>query len=318
MSELVTFGETMLRLTPPRGHRLSRVDQFDVHVGGAESNVAVGAANLGVEAAWVSRLPATELGERIAYALRGEGVEPLVTWTDSGRVGTYYFERGGVPRGRDVVYDRHGTPIRDATPENVATERIRAADVFFTTGITPALSSQLVETTASLLEAANEAGVTTAFDVNYRRKLWSPAAARSTLADLFPSVDVLFVAERDAREVLGIGGETETVARDLVDDYGFETVVVTRGEEGALALHDGTATSRGTYPTETVDPLGSGDAFASGFLAERLDGASIPDALAYGTATAALKRTVEGDMARVSSGEVRALVENGEGPDIER
>jgi 2-dehydro-3-deoxygluconokinase len=318
MSELVTFGETMLRLTPPRGHRLSRVDNLDVHVGGAESNVAVGAANLGVEAAWMSLLPDTELGERIAYALRGEGVEPLVTWTDTGRVGTYYFERGGMPRGRDVVYDRDGAPIRKATPESVAVGRVRDADVFFTTGITPALSDQLVETTASLLETASDAGATTAFDVNYRAKLWTPAAARSTLADLFPSVDVLFAAERDARDVLGFDGDPETVARDLVDVYGFETVVITLGEEGALALHDGTATRRGTYPTDTVDPLGSGDAFASGFLAERLDGGSLTEALDYGAATAALKRTVEGDMARVSRDEVRALVENGGRTDIER
>ena len=127
MSELVTFGETMLRLTPPRGHRLSRVDRLDVHVGGAESNVAVGAANLGVDAAWVSLLPATDLGERIAYALRGEGVEPLVTWTETGRVGTYYFERGGMPRGRDVIYDREGAPIRDATPADAPLDRIRDA-----------------------------------------------------------------------------------------------------------------------------------------------------------------------------------------------
>lgn len=318
MSELVTFGETMLRLTPPRGHRLSRVDQFDVHVGGAESNVAVGAANLGVDAAWMSLLPDTELGERIAYALRGEGVEPLVTWTDAGRVGTYYFERGGRPRGRDVVYDRAGAPIRDATPETVAADRVREADVFFTTGITPALSAQLVETTASLLETASDAGVTTAFDVNYREKLWSPATARSTLADLVPEVDILFVAERDAREVLGVDGDAEAIARDLTAEYDFETVVITRGDQGALALHGGTTTSCGTHPVDTVDPLGSGDAFASGFLAERMDGAPIPEAMAYGAATASLKRTIEGDMARVSRDEVRAIVETGGGTDISR
>ncbi|RCU46405.1 sugar kinase [Haloplanus salinus] len=318
MSELVTFGETMLRLTPPRGHRLSRVDRLDVHVGGAESNVAVGAANLGVDAAWLSVLPDSELGERIAYALRGEGVEPLVTWTDDGRVGTYYFERGGMPRGRDVVYDREGAPIRAARPEQVAVDRVRDADVFFTTGITPALSDRLVETTGSLLRTASDAGARTAFDVNYREKLWTPAEARETLADLFPAVDVLFAAERDARTVLGFDGDAEAMASGLAAEFDFETVVITRGEKGALARHGGTTTEQGTFPADTVDPLGSGDAFASGFLAERLDGASIDEALAYGAATAALKRTIEGDMARVSADEVRAIVEDGGGVDIER
>jgi len=108
------------------------------------------------------------------------------------------------------------------------------------------------------------------------------------------------------------------MARDLAAGCGFETVVITRGDKGALALHDGEPTSCGTYPVDTVDPLGSGDAFASGFLAERLDGASIPEAMAYGTATASLKRTIEGDMARVSPDEVQAIVEDGGGADIER
>ncbi|MFB6107404.1 MAG: bifunctional 2-dehydro-3-deoxygluconokinase/2-dehydro-3-deoxygalactonokinase [Haloplanus sp.] len=318
MPTLVTFGETMLRLTPPAGQRLSRVDDLSVHVGGAESNVAVAAAHLGVDAAWLSLLPATDLGDRIAHALRGEGVDPVVTWTDDGRVGTYYFERGGSPRGSGVVYDRAGTPIRDATPADLPLDRVRDAATVFTSGITPALSPRVAETTATLLEDASDAGVTTAFDVNYRANLWDAADARSTLVDLFPSVDVLFVAERDARNVLGRDGDAEAVARALAADYGFETVVLTRGDDGALALHDGTVSERAAFRTDTVDPVGSGDAFAGGFLAERLHGGSVPEALAYGAATAALKRTVEGDVALVSPEEVRALVEDGEQTDVER
>ncbi len=318
MSSLVTFGETMLRLSPPSGSRLSRTDRFDVNVGGAESNVAVAAAALGTDATWLSALPEGPLGQRIAYALRGEGVEPRVTWTDEGRVGTYYYEPGGKPRGRRVVYDREGTPIRSLEPGDVQSGRLRGAELFLTSGITPALSEQATATTGALLETAHEAGTTTALDVNYRSKLWSPAEARETLTGLFPSVDRLFVAERDAREVLNADGDASAIANSLAAAHGFETVVVTRGEAGALAVTDGTIHERGAVETETVDPVGSGDAFVGGYLARRLDGGTVPEALDWGVATAALKRTVAGDAATVTPEEVRRVVERDATGDIER
>jgi 2-dehydro-3-deoxygluconokinase len=307
MSELVTVGETMLRLSPPTGQRLSRVDSFDVHVGGAESNVAVAAANLGTESTWLSALPDSDLGTRVVHALQGEGIDTAVTWTESGRVGTYYLERGGAPRGDSVVYDRGDTPIRDVTPADLQTAPLRAADCVFTSGITPALSAQAATTTASLLETAQESGATTAVDVNYRSKLWTPADARETLTDLFSLVDILVVAERDAQTVLQYDGDSEAIARSLAADYEFETVVLTRGESGALAVGDGLV-EQPAFETDTVDAVGSGDAFVGGFLARRLDGAGLADALETGAAAAALKRTVMGDMAQFDPADIAAVI----------
>lgn len=318
MTRLVTFGETMIRLSPPEGQRLSRVERFDAHVGGAESNVAVAASNLGVESAWLSALPDTALGDRIAHALRGEGVEPLVSWTNDGRVGTYYFERGGQPRGQTVVYDRKGTPIRDITPDDLPLDRVREADLFFVSGITPALSERVARTTARLLETAADAGVRTAFDVNYRSKLWDPDDARETLTGLFANLDVLFVAERDAQTVLGYDSDAEAIARDLGASHEFETVVVTRGSKGAVAVHDETLHEQSAFETDTVDAVGSGDAFVGGYLAHRLSTASVSEALEYGAATAALKRTIEGDMARLTTDEVSSLVDTEDTRHIDR
>jgi 2-dehydro-3-deoxygluconokinase len=317
MSTLVTFGETMLRLSPPRGQPLARTDSLDLHVGGAESNVATAAATFGVDAAWLSVLPETDLAERITHALRSEGVDPLVTWTETGRVGTYYFEHGSQPRADAVVYDREGTPLRDVTPEDLPLERVRSADLFFTSGITPALSDGLAATTGTVLASARDTGVSTAFDCNYRSKLWEPAEARETLTGLFPDVDVLFVAERDARTVLDCDGSAEHIARNLADRYGFETVVVTQGDDGALAF-SGEIHDQSAIATETVDPVGSGDAFVGAYLAQRLSGASVPDALAYGAATAALNRTFQGDMARFSSAAVDAVLTGDRDDTIDR
>jgi len=118
---LATFGETMLRYTPTGDERLETSETFAVHTGGAESNVAVAAARLGLGSAWLSRLPDTPLGRRIAATLRRHGVDPLVDWTDGGRVGTYYLEPGGKSRTASVTYDRVGT--RSAKPRRPTSQR---------------------------------------------------------------------------------------------------------------------------------------------------------------------------------------------------
>ena len=308
MSDLVTFGETMLRYTPPPGERLESADTFSVDVGGAESNVAVAASRLGTDAAWLSKLLDTPLGRRVEQTLEGQGVATDVVWTDEGRQGTYYYEPGGKPRGSDVHYDRDDAAITTAKPGELATDRIGSADCFFTSGITPALSGTLADTAATLLRTARRAGVETAFDVNYRSKLWSPEAARERLADLLATVDVLFVADRDAETVFGRTGDPESVGRGFRETYGHDVVVVTRGARGAVAVTEAGVVEQPAFDARTVDPVGTGDAFVGGFLARWLSGGSVDSALEYGAATAALKRTLDGDMALVSRGEVEAVI----------
>jgi len=315
MTDIATFGETMLRLSPPRGERLERTDDLDVRVGGAESNVAVAAARLGCEATWLSKLPASPLGRRVTADLRSHGVEPAVAWDrgDTARLGTYYFEHGGDPRGSDVCYDRQGASITTATPSGLPVGAIEGADRFYTSGITPALSSTLADTTAALLDAAQGAGVTTAFDLNYRSKLWSAEAAGEMYTSLFPHIDVLVAAERDVNTCLDREGDAVEMANGLRQEFGFETVVLTRGEHGSVAVHDGEVFEQDAYAADTFDPVGSGDAFVGGYLACRVHGGGVADALAYGAATASLKRTVGGDVAVVTPDEVESVVEHGAG-----
>jgi 2-dehydro-3-deoxygluconokinase len=307
---LATFGESMLRYSPPAGDRLETADELAVHVGGAESNVAVAAAQLGCEAAWLSKLPDSPLARRVERGVREHGVDPLVA-TGEGRVGTYYLEPGGKPRGTTVVYDREDAAIRTATPDELAVDRVRAADAFYTSGITPALSETLRETTAALLKAAGDAGITRAFDLNYRSKLWTPAEAADKLRPLFEHVDVLVVAERDAEAVLDRDGEAGQIAHSLGVEHDCEAVVVTRGEAGAVAAHSGEIHEADALETDTLDPVGTGDAFVGGLLASLLTGSSVPSALDAATATAALKRTVAGDAAVVTPEEVAAVVDGG-------
>ncbi|AEH38216.1 bifunctional 2-dehydro-3-deoxygluconokinase/2-dehydro-3-deoxygalactonokinase [Halopiger xanaduensis] len=317
MSSLLTFGETMLRLSPTPGNRLETARQLDFRTAGAESNVAIAASNLGLEATWASKLPDSPLGRRVTREVRSHGVETNVAWTDEGRQGAYFIEQGGEPRGTNVIYDRADAAVRTATPDELTDGiDLETVDALYTSGITPALSDRLEATTATLLERAQEAGATTVFDLNYRSKLWSPAEARACCEELLESVDIPVVAARDARSVLDLSGSDEEIAREIATTYDADVVVVTQGAEGALALEgDGTVHDQPAFPAETTDPIGTGDAFVGGFLASYLAGEDrdVAGALEYGSATAALKRTINGDLAVLTPAEVEGVIDDADG-----
>jgi len=317
MTELVTFGESLLRLGTDPGTPLETVDSLDVHVGGAEGNVAVVAQRLGIEATWLSKLPQTPLGKHVESTYRSQNVSTAVSWEPDGNLGTYYLERGSEPRGSRVIYDRENASIRTATPEELPVEVLDDADAFHVTGITPALSETLASTTEWLLSRAADNGVTTVFDVNHRSNLWDTETAGETLEELLPEVDVLFVASRDARAVLGYDGTAESMAKQATDEYDLELAVVTQGERGALAYDGTTVVEQSTIRTETVDGVGTGDAFVGGFLASWFSDGTVETALEWGTATAALKRTMTGDMALVRPSMIEQVLDDN-APGIER
>ncbi|MBC9987972.1 sugar kinase [Haloferax sp. AS1] len=317
MATLLTFGETMLRLSPPDGERIETAQELDFRSAGAESNVAIAATRLGIDTRWLSKLPDSPLGWRAIRDLAANGVDTEIAWSDVGRMGTYYIEQGGEPRGTSVVYDRSDAAVRTATTADFPTNELFAdAEAFYTSGITPALSEQLRETTADLLACAQAEGVTTYFDMNYRSKLWSPTEAKASIEVLLPSVDVLVVAHRDAEAVLDCHGTAADVARTLRESHGHKTAVVTRGDDGAVAATAEGVVEQPAFKTDTLDPVGTGDAFVGGYIASRLGEGSVADALETAAATAALKRTLAGDLAVVTPAEVERVCANrGDGID---
>jgi 2-dehydro-3-deoxygluconokinase len=310
VTDLVTFGETMLRLAPPRDERVENARELDVRAAGAESNVAIAAQRLGADSVWLSKLPDSPLGRRVVNDLRWHGIDTHVVWTEeeTSRQGLYFLERAGEPRGHDVIYDREESAITTATPEELATGHIENARAFHVSGITPALSNRLAETTANLMSIAGKTGTKVSFDVNYRSKLWNADRARAMLTKLFPAVDVLLIKVEDAREVLDAGSDAQSIAHHLASKWEFDTVIVTRGGHGALALHDGVLHEQDVFDAETVDPIGSGDAFAGAYIARRLAGDDVAASLEQAAATAALKRTMPGDAASLSLAEVRSVI----------
>src|ERR1051325_7793260 len=179
--DLLTFGEAMVRLTPPGFQRIEQARSFDVHVGGGELNVAVAAARLGLSTQWISRLTENPLGRMIAGRAMEQGVDTSrVVWTPEDRAGLYFAELGAAPRASAVVYDRSGSAVSRIEPgSNDWSGALTGVRWFHTSGNTPALRESAAAVTAESLVAAKKAGAKVSYDLNYRSKLWSPAQARA-------------------------------------------------------------------------------------------------------------------------------------------
>lgn len=333
MYDLVTFGEAMLRLSPPDFQRLEQTSTLDVQVGGAEYNVAVAAARLGLRTAWVSRLPDNPLGRRVANKAREHGVDTShVVWAKEGRLGVYFLEQGSSPRASRVLYDRFPSAMSEISAGEVDWAGLfRETRRFHTTGITPALGDGAAAVTREAMEAARAAGASVSYDLNFRGKLWSPVKARDVQAPLMKLVDLLITNEEDPRAVFGISaGQDESYRSVSLDAYraiaeklhaqlGVKTVAVTLRESpsvlrngwSAAAWRDGTFIPGKRYEIEIVDRLGGGDSFAAGLLYGLATRDDLSWALDFGIAFSALKHTHPGDVNWSTREEAEALMKGG-------
>ena len=309
--DVLTFGETMLRLSPPGQRRLEQTETLEAWVAGSESNVAAALGVLGVSATWVSRLPDNPVGRKVAAALRARGIDVShVVWTPPDeRVGLFYAEPAVPPRAAVVVYDRAHSAAAALAPADVPDALFDTHRHLHVSGITPALSASCAETVADAIRRAKARGRSVSLDVNYRAKLWSSEEAAVALTPLLRQVEVIFCGRDDAARLFGLLGSDEDRARELRTRFGVPVVALTTGREGAVGCDAEGCQSVPAIPMEaTVERLGSGDAFAAGFLAEYLSGASLERALRLGVAAAALKRTVLGDMLIATRSEVEAVL----------
>src|SRR3989454_6309257 len=206
MPDVVTIGETMVRLSAPPGVPLEQAPQLDVHVAGAESNVAIALCRLGTTAGWISRLVDTPLGRRIVSDLRAHGVDVArVVWAPDGRVGVYFLEQGIPPRQHRIIYDRAQSAMALLNPDDIDWEFVRSTRLVHLTGITPALSAGCRTAASRAIAEARRGKALVCFDVNYRAKLWSADEAKMALEPLLAEVDILITTADDARLLLSGG-----------------------------------------------------------------------------------------------------------------
>lgn len=319
--DVITLGETMLRLTPPAFKRLEQTTNFNLEVGGTESNAAIGMARLGLKVLWLSRLTNNALGRIIERTIASYGVDTSqVIWTEQDRVGLYFLEQGKAPRGSQVIYDRKQSAISQMKASELPVNLFRpgVARLLHLTGITPALSQSLAITARRALLLAQEAGWLVSFDLNYRSRLWTPVEAVEGCAPFVEAADILCAPLNEVRLLYDLGVEaTPEQALDLLNSrYPQATLVLTLGPEGAIGLEPGGQVLRQpAFPAEEVDRLGGGDAFIAGFLYRYLTNDTAEDRLAqalrWGTAAAAFKYSLPGDIPVFDRSEIEALVEQG-------
>lgn len=335
MKKIVTFGEIMLRLSPPGFKRFSQTYSFDVVYGGGESNVAVSLANYGLDSHFASRIPDNDIGQCAIMELRKRGVNTSHVLREGERLGIYFLETGAVSRGSKVVYDRANSGMATIDAGMIDWEAVfKDADWFHWTGITPALSQGAANACLEAIETANRLGVTVSTDLNYRKKLWKYGKAPGeVMPDLVKGCDVILGNEEDAEKHFGLHPEGVDVTHgDSVDGKAYLSVlkqlqemfprakkVITtlRGSISAShnswtgVLYDGeTLYAAPSYEiTHIVDRVGGGDSFMAGLIYGLLSFEDDQKALNFAVAASCLKHTIKGDANLVTVDEVMKLMD---------
>jgi 2-dehydro-3-deoxygluconokinase len=336
MNKVVTFGEIMLRLSPPNFLRFSQTNSFDVVYGGGESNVAVSLANYGIDVDFVSRLPENDMGDCALMELRKHGVSTKNILRGGSRLGIYFLETGAVSRASKVIYDRAHSSISEIQPNMVDWEKVfEGVNWFHWTGITPAISQSAADTCLEAVKAASALGITVSTDLNYRAKLWNYGGDREAImTELTSYCDIILGNEEDAEMHFGIkpegldiitqGHEVKadaflSVCQQMMKKFSKAKKVITtlRGSISAShntwagVLYDGkTMFESPQYQiTDIVDRVGGGDSFMGGLIYGLI---TYPEddqnALNFAVAASCLKHTIKGDANLVSVEEVKKIM----------
>ena len=314
--KVVTFGEIMLRLAPEGYYRFVQAASYGATYGGGEANVAISLANYGMDASFVTKLPAHEIGQAGVNSLRQFGVDTSKIVRGGDRVGIYFLEKGASQRPSKVIYDRAGSAIATATTADFNWDEIfEGADWFHFTGITPALGDNVAEICLEACKAAKAKGITVSCDLNYRNKLWSKEKAGQVMGELCKYV---FGIKSEGTEVtageLNKAGYKE-VAQKLTDRFGFKKVAITLrtsisandNKWAAMLYENGESYFSKEYLMHIVDRVGGGDSFGGGLIYACLNDYAPQDTIEFAVAASCLKHSIEGDFNQVSVSEVQKL-----------
>jgi 2-dehydro-3-deoxygluconokinase len=324
---VAAYGEVMLRLKPPGHERLLQSPAFEVCVGGAEMNVLASLARFGRSTRLVTSLPDDPLGDAALAEIRALGIGTSAISRRAGRMGLYFLEGGQGWRAGQVIYDRAGSAFASDTTERAWTELLADAGHLHLTGITPALSGHTASQCLEAARRARRAGITVSLDINHRAQLWAAAdrAAGTTLGPLLEEIDFLFASTRDLQMILLLAEsrasteeafeDASAAALERLPHLGLICTCTRSGEHSDRVMIRALGRSRAELHRTAerqihsiADRVGAGDAFAAGVLHRLLDGGSLAPALEFGSAAAALKHSVPGDVNRMSEAEVDACV----------
>jgi 2-dehydro-3-deoxygluconokinase len=330
MKRVVTFGELMLRLSPPGQERLFQSPQLRTFFGGSEANVAASLAHFGVRSDYVTRVPANAVGDAAVAAMRAEGVGTRGMLRGGDRLGIYFVESGADLRALRVAYDRAGSSFSQLDPGEYDWDGILGgAHWLHLSGITPALGAGPARAAQEAADAARAAGVRLSIDLNYRPTLWTGRDPQPVTRALVAGCDLLIGNPGAVRAMLGVGPQASHLAESdealrasaeaIAGELGCRSVALTRREVVSASEHgwsaalfdpaSGTLHRSRRWQVQVVDRVGGGDSFAAALIHATLAGRGPDDALQFATAASALKLTIPGDFNRVTADEVDNLLQ---------
>jgi 2-dehydro-3-deoxygluconokinase len=288
--DLIALGETMIALAPPPGESLRTATALLVDHAGAESNTCVGLARLGLQVAWVSRLGVDAAGDRILDALVREGVELRWVRRDPRRPTGVMIKEPAA----GVRYYRSGSAASMLAPEDLADVPLSDARAVLVTGVTALIGPQPHAAGLALLSASQ--GPLRIVDPNLRDGLWGSERRVELVMPFVERCDLLLTGEAELAELLGESNDVKTLARRAADRGPREIVVRAPAIVGALDA-DGAWSELDVRRDLAVDPIGAGDAFNAGYIAVRLRGGAIDEALRAGARCGAAVTTAVSDTA---------------------
>ena len=342
-TQTITFGEIMLRLTPPGFERYLQTPNFNATFGGGEANVAVALATLGLDAAYVTVLPESNpIADACVAELRRFGVDTSKLVRGPGRMGIYFLETGANQRASRVIYDRAGSSAAIAAPGSIDWDKTLAgAGWFHVTGITPAISESSAALALEGVQRARALGLTVSCDLNFRKLLWKwGKSAPEVMREIVKFVDVVIANEEDIQMCLGHRSEMDVSSGEIdrnqyvdltelvLKEYpNLKSVAVTLRESKSASWNRWSACinnresfvmSRVYDITNIVDRVGSGDSFAGGLIYGLQ---MLPDAAAaleFAVAVSCLKHSTYGDFSRATLAEVNSLLKDGGSGRVQR
>lgn len=320
--KVVTFGEVMMRLSPPGYAKFSQATSLDIDYGGGEANVAIALAYMGMDACHVTRVPDNLIGRSVTQYLRHHWIDTKHILYGDTRMGLYFLEKGAVHRSSEVVYEREDSAFSKIEPEMLNWEEIlEGADWFHWTGITPAVSKGAAETCLKAIQVANAKGIMVSGDIHSRKSLWKYGLSKhQVMPDLVAGTNVVIAGTYDIHDVFGIGSpdiDFDISARALQRKFPLISKVVDKDREVLSASHNRIKgkmwngkeflTTPSYDVTHIIDRVGTGDAYSAGLIYGLVNEKEDKEALKYAAAACALKHTVEGDANMVSSEDVSEL-----------
>ncbi len=265
MGRIVSLGEVVADIY--RGESSSEVEMpFTARPGGAPANVAVAAARLGSEVAFVGSVGKDLFGDFVLRALDAEGVDTSgVGRCDPPTRTSLAFVEISDSGDREFTFYR-SDPAADEllSPEDISRGLISGAS-FVNFGSIPLIKDPVRSAIQHAAELARESNVPVAFDVNFREHLWeSLEVARETVDPLLDLSDIVKLGHEELGPLLGTEDNEE--AAELLLKRGVKLVLISLGESGAFYATQDFQGSVPSFEIEVVDTTGAGDAFLAAAL----------------------------------------------------